>query len=69
MHLDPNLHLALHHARTDRSLADPRRQLPRRARPPGRLRTGAAELLRLAADLLAAEHPTQPRWASSGRRA
>jgi hypothetical protein len=69
MHLDPNLHLALHRARTERSLADPRRHLPRRARPPGWLRSGVAHLLRRTADLLAAERPPEPRWAPSSRQA
>lgn len=69
MHLAPNLHLALHHARTDRSLADPRRQLPRRARPPGRLRSGLARRLHEFADVLAGEPAGELRLVSARRRA
>jgi hypothetical protein len=67
MHLDPQTHLALHHDRTARALADPRRHLPRRARPPGRLRTAAAGLLRAAADALAAERAPEPRLRAARR--
>jgi hypothetical protein len=65
--LDPHTELALHRARTERSLADPRRQLPRRARPPGRLRTASAELLRRTADALASERTSEPSWTPARR--
>ncbi len=61
MYLDTETHLALHHARTDRAAADPRWSLPRRARPPGRLRSRSAAVLRSLADRLARE-PVPGGW-------
>lgn len=55
MHLDPTTHLALHRLDTERVLADPRRGLQRRPRPPGRLRRRTAEGLRRLADALATD--------------
>jgi hypothetical protein len=68
MHHDPHTLLALHRAHTERAAADPRWTLPRRARPPGRLRAALATVLRRTADALATERQPDLPALTAGRR-